>query len=71
MEVPGVDHDPPGQGVVDQRLDLVVVGLGLRERVVQRDVDVVDEGLVVSSSATTTRSRYGASMLATPMTTTS
>ena len=46
MEVPGVDHDPAGAGVVDEDADLVVVGLGLGERVVQHDVDVVLDRLV-------------------------
>ena len=41
MEVPGVDHDSAGAGIVDQDRDLVVVGLRLGERVVQHDVDRV------------------------------
>ena len=46
MEVPGVDDDSPRVRVRDEDLDLVVVGLGLREGVVQHDVDVIDHGSV-------------------------
>ena len=46
MEVPGVDHDSARPRVVDQDADLVVVGLGLREGVVEHDVDGVVERLV-------------------------
>jgi hypothetical protein len=41
MEVPGVDRDATGVGVLDQHLDLGLVGLGLRERVIQDNVDLV------------------------------
>ena len=43
MEVPRVDDDAAGVGVVDQHVDLVVVCFGLGERVVEHDVDVVGD----------------------------
>ena len=46
VEVPRVDHDATRVRVVDQHFDRLVIGLGLGERVVQRDVDVVDDWLV-------------------------
>ena len=46
MEVPGVDHDVAGVRVVDEDRDVVMVGFGLREGVVQHDVDLVGHGLV-------------------------
>ena len=45
MEVP-CRPDPAGVGVVDQDFDLVVVGLWLGERVVQHDVNVIDDWAV-------------------------
>ena len=56
MEVPGVDDDLACPRVVDQDGDLVLVGLGLGERVVQDDVDAWPTGVLASISATTTRS---------------
>ena len=46
MEVPGVDHDVAGVRVVDEDGDVVMVGFGLGEGVVQHDVDRVGHGLV-------------------------
>src|SRR5215203_985846 len=47
-EVPGVDDDASGVRVADEHRDLVVVGLGLGERVVEHDVDdVVDRAVGV------------------------
>jgi hypothetical protein len=46
VEVPRVHGDVAGMGVLDQHLDVVVIGFWLRERVVQHDVDVVTHGLV-------------------------
>ena len=46
VEVPGVDDDPARSGLRDQDADLVVVGLRLREGVVQHDVDDVLDRLV-------------------------
>ena len=46
VEVPRVDDDTAGAGVGDEHLDVVVVGFGLGERVVEDDVDVVDDRLV-------------------------
>ena len=41
MEAPGVDDDATGARIGDEDADLVVVGFGLGERVVQHDVDRV------------------------------
>ena len=46
VEVPGVDDDVAGARVADEDADVVVVGFGLGEGVVQGDVDGVGEGLV-------------------------
>ena len=45
-KVPGVNDHLAGPRVGDQHVDLVAVGLGLRECVVQRDVDVLIDRLV-------------------------
>ena len=46
MEVPGVDRHVAGVRVVDEDGDVVMVGLGLSEGVVQHDVDLVVHGPV-------------------------
>ena len=46
MEVPGVDHDVAGVRVADEDGDVVMVGFGLGEGVVQHDVDLVGHGPV-------------------------
>ena len=46
MEVPGVDHDMAGVRVVDEDGDVVMVGFGLGEGVVEHDVDVIGHGPV-------------------------
>ena len=46
MKVPRVDGYTAGVRAADEYLDVVVVGFGLGERVVQDDVDVVDNRLV-------------------------
>jgi hypothetical protein len=43
VEVPGVDDDAARGRVRDEGRELVVVGLGLGERVVEHDVDAVGE----------------------------
>ena len=46
MEVPRVHDDVVGTGALDEDGDVAVIRLGLGERVVQGDVDVIAEGLV-------------------------
>ena len=43
MEIPRVDDDAAGVGIVDQHVDLVVVCFGLGKRVVEHDVNVISE----------------------------
>ena len=57
MEVPRVDDHASRVRVLHQNGDVFVVGLRLREAVVEHDVDGILDRLVVSISATTTRSR--------------
>jgi hypothetical protein len=46
MEVPRVDHDVAGVRVADKDGDVVMVGFGLGEGVVQDHVDLVVDALV-------------------------
>ena len=71
LKVPGVDDDVARSGVLEQLGDLVVIRFGLRERVVEDDVDVSSTLVFASISATTTRSRYSSNRCARPFRTTS
>ena len=46
MEVPGVDDDVAGVRIAHEDRDVLMVGFGLREGVVQHDVHCVVHGLV-------------------------
>jgi hypothetical protein len=46
VEVPGIDHNVTRPRVLYQDADVVMIGLWLRERVIQDDVHRVIDGLV-------------------------